>query len=76
MADEAGKHWCFHFSLQPCCYRAHWKGYHMAPAVGTGGGHCAVLQPGQETQAWVALSENALKAYLFLTGQDLSVLSC
>lgn len=38
MADEAGKHWCFHFSLQPCCYRAHWKGYHMAPAVGTGGG--------------------------------------
>lgn len=38
MADEAGKHWCFYFSLQPCCYRAHWKAYHMAPAVGTGGG--------------------------------------
>ena len=35
-----------------------------------------VLQPGQKTQAWVALSENALKAYLFLTGQDLFVLSC
>ena len=38
MADEAGKHWYFYFSLQPCCYRAHWKAYHMASAVGTGDG--------------------------------------
>lgn len=35
-----------------------------------------VPQPGQKTQAWVALSENAPKACLLLTGQDLPVLSC
>lgn len=57
-------------------YRAHWKAYHVAPAVGTGCGQTVWYWSQDRKQAWVALSENALEACLLLTGQDLPVLSC